>query len=247
MGGQLIAAFWILYMCTCALSSITDVPVWNQRALVRRNTDAESACWYAGQIARLTVPLAYNFLTFLPSDILQQTTFYNFLGKLINLTPLGTWFERLFPIFVLIPVCATLFNLYGRIKNVFGFGIIDDDDEENNPSGFGTGGWREGRDLIARDLNGPAGSSSLGLLSSSPASRSPRGSSDISRPPQWASPARTPTSTAGRTLGSSTLNPSATRSSRREPPPLDPEPDEENFLTLFGRRVKNTFETLEPP
>jgi len=247
IGGQLIAAFWILYMCTCALSSIADVPVWNQRALVRRNTDAESACWYAGQIARLTVPLAYNFLTFLPSDILKQTTFYNFLGKLINLTPLGTWFERLFPIFVLIPVCATFFNLYGRIKNVFGFGIIDDDDEENNPSGFGTGGWREGRDLIARDLNGPAGSSSLGLLSSSPASSSPRGSSDMTRPPRWASPARTPTSPAGRTLGSSTLNPSATRPSRREPLPLDPEPDEENFLTLFGRRVKNTFETLEPP
>lgn len=248
LGGQLIAALWILYMCTCALSSIADVPVWNQRALVRRNTDAESACWYAGQIARLTVPLAYNFLTFLPNDILKQTTFYNFLGKLINLTPLGTWFERLFPIFVLIPVCATLFNLYGRIKNVFGFGIIDDDDdEENNPSGFGTGGWREGRDLIARDLNGPSGSSSVGLLSSSPASSSPRGSSDVSRPPRWASPATTPASTAGRTFGSSTLNSNAARSSRSQPQPLDPEPGEENFFTLFGKRVKNTFETLEPP
>ncbi|KAK5937339.1 hypothetical protein PMZ80_010345 [Knufia obscura] len=247
LGGQLIAAFWILYMCTCALSSIADVPVWNQRALVRRNTDAESACWYAGQVARLTVPLAYNFLTFLPSDILKQTTFYNFLGKLINLTPLGTWFERLFPIFVLIPVCATLFNLYGRIKNVFGFGILDDDDEENNPSGFGTGGWREGRDLISRDLNGPAESSSLGLLSSSSASPSPRQSSDVTRPPRWASPARAPASTAGRTLGSSTLNPNAARSSRRQPAVIDPEPDEENFFTLFGRRVKNTFETFEPP
>lgn len=249
-GGQFIASFWILYMCACALSSIADVPVWNQRALVRRNTYPESACWYAGQIARLTVPLAYNFLTFLPSHIQEQTTFYSFLGKLINLTPLGKWFDFLFPILILIPVSATFFNLYGRIKTIFGFGIIEDEDEENNPSGFGTGGWREGRDLIARDLNGPAGSSTLGLLSASSPRASPRGSTDATRNPRWASPSRpsagassastsTPTSSS-RTLGS-------TMRTSRGPPPLDPEPEEENFFTLFGRRVKNTFDGLEPP
>lgn len=240
-GGQFIAAFWILYMCTCALSSMADVPVWNQRALVRRNTYAESACWYASYTARMTVPLAYNFLTFLPNHIQKETTFYNFLGRLINLTPLGKWFDYLFPIFILLPVCATLFNLYGKIKNICGFGILDDDDEENNPSGFGTGGWREGRDLIARDLEGPVGSSTLGLLNQS----SPRGSSDLARSPRWASPARAPgapaSAAAGRTIGSSGLRNS------RQPPALDPEPEEENFFTLFGRRVKNTFETLEPP
>ncbi|KAJ9650127.1 hypothetical protein H2198_010554 [Neophaeococcomyces mojaviensis] len=243
LGGQVIAAFWICYMCTCALSSIADVPVWNQRALVRRNTYAESACWYAGQIARLTVPLAYNFLTFLPSNIQKQTTFYAFLGKLINLTPLGTWFDYLFPIFILIPVCATLFNLYGRIKNIFGFGILEDEDERNQ-SGFGTGGWREGRDLIARDLNGPAGHSALGLLDTSSSSPSPRPSSDVTRPPRWASPSRPTQGSEGSLLRNAT-----TRGARtvRQPLPLDPEPDEENFLTLFGRRVKNTFETLEPP
>lgn len=241
-GGQFIAAFWILYMCTCALSSMADVPVWNQRALVRRNTYAESACWYASYIARLTVPLAYNFLTFLPKHIHTETTFYQFLGKLINLTPLGKWFDYLFPIFILIPVCATLFNLYGKVKNLCGFSILEDDDEESNPSGFGTGGWREGRDLIARDLEGPVGSSTLGLLNQS----SPRGPSDIARSPRWArSPVREPatpsTGSAGRAIGSSApLN-------RRQAPALDPEPDEENFFTLFGRRVKNTFDTFEPP
>lgn len=250
LGGQFIASFWILYMCACALSSIADVPVWNQRGLVRRNTYPESACWYAGQIARLTVPLAYNFLTFLPSHIIEQTTFYNFLGKLINLTPLGTWFDFLFPILILVPVSATFFNLYGRIKTVFGFGILEDEDEENNPSGFGTGGWREGRDLIARDLNGPAGSSTLGLLSTGSAGASPRGSADITRSPRWSSPSRpsasapsastsTPASSS-RTLGSGPRVP-------RGPPPLDPEPEEENFFTLFGRRVKNTIDGIEAP
>ena len=152
-GGQLIAALWLIYMCCAALASFDDVKVWGNRALVRRNTYGESACWYAGQIAKLTVPLAYNFVTFLPRSIYRETAFHQFLGRLIILTPLGKGFDYFFPIFILIPVCATLFNLYGRAKSILGFGIVEDDEEEN-PSGFGTGGWREGRDLIERELSG---------------------------------------------------------------------------------------------
>jgi hypothetical protein len=238
-GGQVIAAAWICYMCTCALSSVNDVPVWRQRALVRRNTYSESACWYAGQIAKLTVPLSYNFLTFLPQHIHQNTTFYHFLGRLINLTPLGTGFDYFFPIFILLPVCATLFNLYGRIKNVLGFGLMEDDYDEENPSGFGTGGWREGRDLIARDLAGAsAGPSGVGLTSS------PRQSLDHNRatrtePRLWVPPAE-------RTSSQQTP-PSRTLSTRSQRPDLDPEPEEENIFTLFGRRIKNTVDTIDTP
>lgn len=238
-GGQVIAAAWICYMCTCALSSVNDVPVWRQRALVRRNTYGESACWYAGQIAKLTVPLSYNFLTFLPQHIHQNTTFYHFLGRLINLTPLGTGFDYFFPIFILLPVCATLFNLYGRIKNVLGFGLMEDDYDEENPSGFGTGGWREGRDLIARDLAGAsAGPSGLGLTNS------PRQSLDHNRatrtePRLWVPPAE-------RTSSQQTP-PSRTLSTRSQRPDLDPEPEEENIFTLFGRRIKNTVDTIDTP
>jgi hypothetical protein len=242
-GGQLIASFWVTYMCVCALSSMNDVPTWNQRALVKRNTYAESACWYAGQIAKLTVPLAYNFLTFLPQNIQQNSTFYNFLGRLINLTPLGTWFDYLFPIFILIPVVMTMFNLYGKIKNMLGFGFIEiEDDEEENPSGFGTGGWREGRDLIARDLQGhrpPGLNTSLGLTDS------PRTSLDApSRSRAVAGRHHNPTSASesGRDSTSRT-----TGGRYRDRPALDPEPEEENFFTLFGRRVKNTFENIDTP
>ncbi|MCJ1478339.1 hypothetical protein MMC13_007017 [Lambiella insularis] len=151
--GQVIASLWLFYMCFAALASFDDVKVWGNRALVRRNTYGESACWYAGQIAKLTVPLAYNFVTFLPKSIYTETAFHQFLGRLIILTPLGKWFDYLFPIFILIPISATLFNLYGKVKSILGYGIIEDDEEEN-PSGFGTGGWREGRDLIDRELDG---------------------------------------------------------------------------------------------
>lgn len=218
-GGQAMAALWIAYMCICALSSINDVPVWNGRALVRRNTHPESACWYAGQIAKLTVPLTYNFLTFTPKDVYRRTVFYNFLGKLINITHLGEWFDYLFPMFILIPVCATLFNLYGRIKRVFGFGIMDDEDEE---FAFGAS-WRDGRDLIARDLQG----SSFGI----------RDTADRAAPSRWVPPAERAASRAS----------AGARSARVRTPALDPEPEDENFFTLFGRRVKNTVDSIETP
>ena len=236
IGGQIIASAWVLYMCACALVSVNDVPVWGNRALVRRNTYSEHACWYAGQIAKLTVPLSYNFLTFLPRNIHQNTVFYHFLGRLINLTPLGKGFDYFFPIFILVPVCATLFNLYGRVKNVLGFGVMEDEDEEDNPSGYGTGGWREGRDLIDRDIQGrtgPGGSATLGL--------SPRPSTNIERPRAaptlWVPPAER----AGRQRSPQPGY------SRGQPPPLDPEPPEENFFQLFGRRVKNTIDNVETP
>ncbi|KAF2767651.1 hypothetical protein EJ03DRAFT_315425 [Teratosphaeria nubilosa] len=149
--GQLIAAAWLLYMDTCALYAISDVRVWGNRALVKRQTYAESACWYSLQVAKLTVPLSYNFITMLPPDVYKETQFYKFLGQLINLTPLGQGFSAFFPCFLLIPVLMTLFNVYGKLKNIIGFAALEDD-EEGNASGLGTGGWREGRALIDREV-----------------------------------------------------------------------------------------------
>lgn len=222
-GGQIMATAWIAYMCVCALSSISDVPVWNGRALVKRRTHPEAACWYAGQIARLTVPLAYNFATFLPKAVHRKTVFYGFLGQLINLTPLGTWFDYLFPMFILVPVCATLFNLYGKVKNVLGLGIIEED-EEDHPSGFGTGGWREGRDLIARDMSGDRFAVRL-TDSSRPSLDQPRAA--LTR---WVPPAQR-----------------AQRAQPSQAPPLDRAPAGEGFFTLFGRRMKNTIDTIDTP
>jgi hypothetical protein len=89
----------------------------------------------------------------LPPDIRERSVFYNFMGKLIDFTPLGEGFSGFFPMVILLPVAATLFNLYGRVKNTFGFGTgISDEEDESDP--FGGGGWREGRDLIDRELNG---------------------------------------------------------------------------------------------
>ncbi|KAJ8110351.1 hypothetical protein OPT61_g6784 [Boeremia exigua] len=47
-GGQIIAAAWLCYMCICAFYSLTEVKIWGNRALVRRNTYQESATCPSG-------------------------------------------------------------------------------------------------------------------------------------------------------------------------------------------------------
>ncbi|KAH6850172.1 LMBR1-like membrane protein-domain-containing protein [Chaetomium sp. MPI-CAGE-AT-0009] len=271
--GQAIAALWMVYMCAAAFISITEVKVWRGRALVRRNTAQESAFWYASQVARLSVPLTYNFMTFLGS-IYRDTVFYDFLGQLINLTPLGTWFDYLFPAFILLPVCATLFGLYGRVKRVVGFGVdvLDDDEEEDNTYGQAAlnRSWREGRDLIERELNGtsaairarrgdaPTGGAGGAGGRPAPILSIPRaGRRDGTSPTAPGGPT-TPFGTSPNAgsytaaAGPSSSRPQANTSARRVgraaatavPPPDE---DDENFFEAFGHRVKNTIDTLDTP
>ncbi|KAH8595923.1 LMBR1-like membrane protein-domain-containing protein [Bisporella sp. PMI_857] len=234
--GQVIASLWILYMCAAALYSLTEVKVWRGRALVKRNTHGESAMWYAMQVAKLSVPLSFNFLTFLPKEIREETVFHKFLGVLINLTPIGEGFDSLFPIFILVPVFATLFNLYGKVKKLVGFGGVIDDEDEENETGYGTGSWREGRDLIEREL----GDSSLSRLADSSADRrthTPNNPNNRAAPILSVPPAE-----RNRTLG----QPSTTRAASAAQSRSD-HVEDENFFEAFGHRVKNTFETVQTP
>lgn len=240
--GQVIAALWILYMCAAALISVTEVKVWRGRALVRRNTAHESAFWYASQVARLSVPLSYNFMTFLSPTVYKNTTFYAFLGKLIDLTPLGKWFDYLFPILVLVPVCATLFGFYGKVKRFFGLELELVDDEEDNVTGYGTGSWREGRDLIERELNGTSISRRRDDLASGAAGS--RAAPVLSVPAARAEGARTPFATSpssyrdGPTRGGAQPSRSAA---------TDSELEDDGFFSNLGHRFKNTVDTIDTP
>ena len=220
---------------------MTDVKVWGNRALVKRQTYAESACWYSLQVAKLTVPLSYNFITMLRADVYQETSFYKFLGQLINLTPLGQGFSTFFPCFLLLPVLATFFNLYGKVKNILGFGLLEDD-SENDPSGFGTGGWPEGRALIARELQARSqGGGAVGLAARG-------GFSDIERqavtnagsstPPQSSAQSRAP-------------QPSHVQAANRQFNSITNQEEEDDsarhFYQDFSERVKNTFDSVDRP
>lgn len=246
--GQLSAAIWILYMCTAALASFDDVKIWGNRALVRRNTYGESAAWYSGQVAKLTVPLTYNFVTFLPPDVYRGTTFYHFLGRLVNLTPLGKGFDYFFPVLILIPVCATFFNLYGRVKNVFGYGVIEDEDE--NATEHGIGEWRDGQDLIERDLNS---TSRLGLVvdpeRADPTNAAPtRSLFDNGSRSNHVFPAVSGI-TAHR---SSKLQSGETRLVEQQERPFiavarETDEEDETFLQGFAHRIRNTIDNTGPP
>lgn len=239
--GQLLSMFWILYMCTATLTSMTEVKVWRGRALTRRNTAYESAFWYSQQVAKLSVPLSYNYMTLLSPKIYKQTVFYGFLGQLIDFTPLGRWFDYVFPILILFPVFATLFGIYGRVKRLLGFGIdLVDDEEEGGRRANGIGLWREGRDLIGRDLSGhalsrrredaigPSGRSAPIL--SIPSARGAGASS----PSPLRSPAR---SGHARRLGQNA----------RDQAYVDDPTGDENFFQLLGHRMKNTIDGIESP
>lgn len=235
--GQVISAFWICYMCAAALISMTEVKVWRGRGLVRRNTSFESAFWYATQVAKLSIPLAYNFMTFLSSSVYEKTTFYKFLGQLINLTPLGQRFDDWFPIFLLFPVFATLFGLYGRMKRLFvGADLMD---EEENTSGYGTGSWREGRDLIERELGGESIRRRDELFARLEAAGGGVGRNTpvLSVPPAQGGAAGT------RDSGSSASHPGQINRTMY----VDEVPEDDNLLQILGHRMKNTFDTIETP
>jgi len=244
--GQLIAVMWISYMCFTALASFDDVKVWGNRALVRRNTYGESACWYAGQIAKLTTPLTYNFVTLLSGSVYRKTIFHKFLGHWIVLTPLGKWFDYLFPILILIPVCATLFNLYGRVKNVFGFGIVEDD-EEANPSGFGTGGWREGRDLIDRELHGRSDLDFLAPLEGRSASPLPGNRASTVAGSHQQRPIRQPRAAETPALPDSRSDLAQRQTQRLSAATQAAEEEDEGLFSGFAHRVRNTIDSVERP
>jgi hypothetical protein len=225
-GSQLTAAFWLCYMCICAFYSLTEVKIWGNRALVRRNTYQESATWYGLQVAKLTVPLSYNFLTMTDPSIWKETSFHRFLGQLIDLSPLGKGFSSFFPIFILVPVFATAFGLYGKIKNIAGFGDLLEDDDDDGAGGYaGTGSWREGRALIDRELQGNSGNT-LGLSQRTTTSPPSERYTDA--------PAAPP---AGQ---SSTSRPE--RAPRR---PVPQDDADEGFFDTFATRWKNTFEAAD--
>ncbi|KAG6015530.1 hypothetical protein E4U43_005145 [Claviceps pusilla] len=260
--GQAVSAFWICYMCAAAFLSMTEVKVWRGRALVKRNTAYESAFWYSMQIAKLTIPLSYNFMTFLSKQVYEKTVFYKFLGQLIEETAPGRWFDDIFPIVVLFPVVATMFGLYGRVKRMFlGMDVIDDDEDGESASPFGTGTWREGRDLIEREHGGNTTYRRRGDTATRVAliggGGGVVGGARAAATPGLFNPSSTSASTRPtRPSSSRPQNPSA---DIRRPPggqqlPLrasssiaDQIPEDDSMLQILGHRMKNTLDSIEAP
>lgn len=143
---QLMSSIFLGFMCTAAFSSLSRIRVFKVYALVHRHSDPSSLLWYAMYACRLTVPLSFNYITLISS---RESVFEEFLGKFINLTPLGKYFNDWLPRFVLVPMIFTLFHVYDHIKDFLGFGFsFDEEDEETGERGSVV----EGRELVKRSL-----------------------------------------------------------------------------------------------
>ncbi|CAD1812712.1 LMBR1-like membrane family protein [Candida parapsilosis] len=123
------------YMLFAALHSLTQLKIFNMYHLVPRNSDPVSACWYAMYIARLTIPLSYNFITLFVS---RDSIFEKWYGQSVHLTGLFNLLNNWIPRLILVPVLLAMFHVYDKVKKRLGFGdlydswILFDEDEEHN-------------------------------------------------------------------------------------------------------------------
>lgn len=144
---QMLSTTILGFMCMCAFASLTRIRVFNVYALVHRSTDISSMVFYAMYACRLTVPLSYNYLTLITD---RDSVFEEFLGKSINLTPLGKYFNDWLPRLILVPIVFTLFHFYDKIKNFLGYGLAFDDEEQDE-----AGSPIEGKEIVNRALTDP--------------------------------------------------------------------------------------------
>lgn len=132
-----------LYMLFCSLNSLAKLKIFNKYHLVPRDSDPVSAAFYASYIARLTIPLSYNFITLFTS---RESIFEEWYGKSIHLTGLFNLMNNWIPRLLLIPIVLTTFNVYEIIKKRIGLlsdfygawgDFVNDDelaDSDNDPT-----------------------------------------------------------------------------------------------------------------
>lgn len=135
----LVSSVFFSYMLFSSLTSLTQLKIFNIYHLVPHNSDIVSACFYTTYIARLTIPLSYNFITLFLS---RESIFEQWFGKSIHLTGLFNLMNNWIPRFILIPVILTTFNVYDKLKKKLGLHsdlydswvLFDNDENEANAS-----------------------------------------------------------------------------------------------------------------
>lgn len=118
------------YMIIAALDSLTQLKIFNMYHLVRRKSDVVSVCFYTTYTARMTIPLSYNFLNLFVS---RDSVFEDWYGKSILLTGLFNTLNSWLPRLIIIPLILTMFNVYDKLKQKFGFStdlLLDESDVE---------------------------------------------------------------------------------------------------------------------
>ncbi|ORZ00351.1 LMBR1-like membrane protein-domain-containing protein [Syncephalastrum racemosum] len=135
---ELTAFFTLTFMCLCVYTSLFKVRFFNLYLLIpNHHTDENSMLWFTGYLCKMMAPLCYNYINLAGNASSSTNSVFNqFMGHADLVPFLGTTFIDWFPVVILIPALAQLFNIQGRC---FGFCGMkdpyqgdDDADIENN-------------------------------------------------------------------------------------------------------------------
>lgn len=135
----------LAYMCTCTYSTLLRIRLFKRHALLDRQLTSQSSLFFYGSYCcRVTIPLSYNFISLLPTDLRNVSVFSRFLGSAIDLQPLGKAFNDWLPLYILVPVLLTLVN----VKRL-GLAWLQDEDDETAVADLN---YAEGRNLLKHHL-----------------------------------------------------------------------------------------------
>lgn len=150
-----------MYMLFCTLNLLVKLKIFNMYHLVPHSSDPVSVCFYVSYIARMTVPLSYNFLNLFVSRDLIFETWY---GQSVHLTGLFNLLNNWVPRLLLVPIILTTFNIYGSVKKKLGIDSgnylwVDLEYEDSGSGLAGIGDQREesviaeAKRMVASELN----------------------------------------------------------------------------------------------
>ncbi|KAH8554279.1 LMBR1-like membrane protein-domain-containing protein [Umbelopsis sp. PMI_123] len=155
---EVMSFLTLTYMCLCTYTSLFRLKVFNLYLLVpNHHTDENSMLWFTGYLCRMMAPLCYNYLNIAgdsnnPEQ--EQTVFSKFMGHADLVPFLGTTFIDWFPVVILIPAFAILFNVQGRLLKLCGMpDIYEDDDGEGRHAEDEEGGVRGGRIVLNSEVD----------------------------------------------------------------------------------------------
>ncbi len=240
---QLMSSIFLGFMCAAAFSSLSRIRVFKVYALVHRHSDPSSMLWYAMYACRLTVPLSFNYITLISS---RDSVFEEFLGKFINLTPLGKYFNDWLPRFVLVPMIFTLFHVYDRVKDFLGFGLSFDDEEDEETGERGS--VVEGRELVKRSLTDASYRYSIRHPNVGKTTGSGSNTPQLPDDPFPSNRQQPPTTFARAYHDNSTDSLlSTTNENRNLPEESTTNSNKPGFLTNLGNKMQSTFQNFRLP
>ncbi|KAF9108448.1 hypothetical protein BGX27_008344 [Mortierella sp. AM989] len=134
---EAVSFFTMLYMCTCAYTTLMKMKLLNNYVLVpNHHTDEPTLLFLGSYLCRLTFPLVYNYLTISAVGKEDSTEFSAYMGK-IDMVPFLGEFNYYMPYVILVPTLITLFNVFAKMFAVCSISdnFFDNDDEEGGIGG----------------------------------------------------------------------------------------------------------------